>query len=213
MYVPSSFEENRVEVLHELIRARPFATLVVNTEDGLDATHIPFELVPDAETPFGTLRGHVARANPIWRSASRETTALVIFQGPSCYVTPSWYASKQEHGRVVPTWNYTVVHAHGPLRSIDDPVWLRGLVERLTDRHEAGRMEPWKVTDAPPSHVQQMLRAIVGLEIRVARLVGKWKWSQNRDAKDREGVALGLLDQGSEAAAEMAALVRAPKSE
>jgi transcriptional regulator len=212
MYVPSHFEETRVDVLHELIRTRPFATLVVSTSEGLEATHIPLELTADA-TPFGTLRGHVARANPIWRHASRGAPALAIFQGPASYVTPAWYASKRDHGRVVPTWNYTAVHAHGPLHSIEDPVWLRGLVERLTERHEAGRAEPWKVSDAPADFVQQMLRAIVGLEIPIARLLGKWKWSQNRDAKDREGVARGLLDQGGEAAVEMAALVREARSE
>jgi transcriptional regulator len=207
MYLPTHFEEARVEVLHDLIRTHPLAALVTMTPRGLDANHLPFEV--DAEpAPFGTLRGHIARGNPLWREYAQDAEALVIFQGPGAYVTPSWYATKRETGKVVPTWNYAVVHAHGPLRVIDDRAWLRAFVERLTNRHEAGRDEPWKVTDAPPEFIETLLGAIIGLEIPIARLTGKWKVSQNRPAHDRSGVVEGLLSAGGDAATAMAELVR-----
>ena len=207
MHVPKYFAQTRVEDLHELIRAHPMATLVTLTANGLDANHIPFEINPDP-APFGTLRGHIARANPLWRDYSHETDALVIFRGPDVYISPSWYATKQITGKVVPTWNYAVVHAHGPLRVMEDRVWLRELVESLTTRHEAGRAQPWKVTDAPEDFIAQQLEAIVGIEIPIARLTGKYKASQNRPAHDRDGVVKGLLEEDSEAGAEMAELVR-----
>jgi transcriptional regulator len=155
---------------------------------------------------FGPLRAHVARANPVWRDGAGD--ALVIFQGPALYVTPSWYPSKREGGKVVPTWNYAVVHASGVLRAIDDATWLRAFVTRLTDRHEGRRAAPWKVTDAPADYVDKMLTAIVGIELPVARLVGKWKVSQNRPAADRAGVIAGLEADGDDAARAMAAAVR-----
>lgn len=207
MYLPKHFEETRVDVLHGLIRAHPLGALVTLTAGGLEANHIPFEIDPDP-APFGTLRGHVARANPLWRDFSSSVDALVIFQGPGTYVSPSWYPSKLEGGKVVPTWNYAVVHAYGPLRPIDDPGWLRAFVEKLTDRHEAGRKAPWKVTDAPADYVDKMVTAIVGIELQIARLAGKWKVSQNRPARDREGVVAGLQERGDEASRAMAELVR-----
>ena len=171
MYLPKHFEEARVEVLHDLIRAFPLGTLVTLTAGGLDANHIPFEVDPEP-SPFGTLRGHVARANPVWRGISAGAEALVIFQGPDTYISPSWYETKAETGKVVPTWNYVVVHAHGVPRFIDDRAWLRAFVTRLTERHEAGRQTPWKVTDAPAEYIDAQLGAIIGLEIPIARLVG-----------------------------------------
>jgi transcriptional regulator len=207
MYVPSQFAETRTEVLHAFVRDHPFSTLVTQTADGLEANHLPLELDP-SPAPLGTLRGHVARANPLWRTFSPGVDALAIFQGPDRYITPAWYASKRETGKVVPTWNYAVVHAYGPLRVVDDPAWLRALVERLTVRHEAGRPEPWRVTDAPDEFVAAMIRSIVGLEIPIARLVGKWKVSQNRSAADRHGVVQGLAALGDPEAAAMAELVR-----
>ena len=206
MYLPKHFEETRVDLLHGLIHAHPLGTLITLTPGGLDANHLPFEIDP-APAPFGTLRGHVARANPVWREFSRDVEALVVFQGPSTYVSPAWYETKQETGKVVPTWNYAVVHAHGILRVIDDPAWLRDFVTTLTDRHEAGRPEPWRVTDAPAEYVESMLRAIVGLELAVTRLVGKWKVSQNRPEADRLGVVAGLLARGDAQSRQMAALV------
>ena len=206
MYNPSHFRETRVPVLHDLIRGHPLATLVTLGSNGLVADHIPMEIDPEPG-PFGTLRGHVARANPVWRESSKDMEALVIFSGPQHYVTPSWYSTKRESGKVVPTWNYAVVHAYGPLHAIDDPAWLRDFVTHLTDRHERARPAPWKVTDAPGDFVARQLAAIVGLEIPVRRLEGKWKVSQNRGAIDRAGVAAGLRQHGDPASREMADLV------
>jgi transcriptional regulator len=206
MYSPSQFEETRVEVLHELIRAHPLGTLVTLGKAGLEANHIPFEVHPDP-APFGTLRAHVARANPAWRDFSADVGALVVFQGPSAYITPSWYAAKRETGKVVPTYNYAVVHAYGALRAIEDQSWLRALVGRLTGRFEAPRAQPWQVTDAPADFVENLLGAIVGLEIPVARLVGKWKMSQNRPATDHRGIVEGLRETQDVEAIEVARLV------
>lgn len=207
MYLPRHFEDSRVDVLHRLIHDHPLGALVTLTPGGLDANHIPFEVGPEP-APFGTLRGHVARANPVWRDVSRDVEALVIFQGPGTYVSPAWYPTKQETAKVVPTWNYAVVHAHGTPRFIDDRGWLRDFVTTLTNRHEAGRRDPWHVTDAPADYIDQMLGAIIGLEIPITRLVGKWKMSQNRPAQDRDGVVEGLRQEGGQAGAAIADLVR-----
>jgi transcriptional regulator len=207
VYLPGHFQETRVEVMHDLIRAHPFATLITATRDGLDADHLPFVL--DAEpAPLGTLRGHVARANPLWRRAAEGDDALVVFHGPHAYVSPAWYPSKGATGKVVPTWNYVVVHARGCLRIIHEADWLRALVEQLTEGHEAPRTERWRVSDAPAEYVEKMLAAIVGIEIRVEGLLGKWKTSQNRSDDDREGVARGLVDERVPGARAMAELVR-----
>lgn len=210
MYVPSHFAESRVDVLHDLIRTHPFGALVVLASGGLDANHIPFEIDPEP-APFGTLRGHVARANPVWRDFSAQVDALVLFQGAHAYISPAWYATKKEHGKVVPTWNYAVVHAHGPLRVIDDRAWLRQFVGKLTDRHEATRSDPWKMTDAPAEFIDTMVAAIVGIEIPITKLTGKWKVSQNRPEKDRAGVVEGLVHPPSDLATAMAQLVSEKK--
>jgi transcriptional regulator len=202
VYLPKHFEETRVEVLHGLIRAYPLGALVSVNAGGLDATHIPFEVDAD-----------VARANPVWRETAPGAPALVIFQGPDTYVSPSWYPTKSETGKVVPTWNYAVVHAHGAPRFIDDRGWLRAFVERLTERHEAERPAPWKVTDAPADFIDKQVGAIIGLEIPIARLIGKWKVSQNRSPQDRAGVADGLLREVRPSSAAMADLVRRSGSE
>ena len=206
MYLPSHFAEARVDVLHDLIRAHPFGTLVVLASNGLDANHIPFEIDPEP-APFGTLRGHLARANPVWKDFSSQVDALAIFQGPHTYISPSWYPTKKEHGKVVPTWNYAVVHATGPLRVIDEQAWVRRFVEQLTNHHEAHRRDPWKVTDAPADFIDTMTSAIVGVEIPIARLAGKWKVSQNRPEKDRIGVVEGLLQNRNDDSSAMAQLV------
>ena len=206
MYVPKHFEETNVETLHALIRAHPLGALVTLGPDGLDANHVPFEVDPDP-APFGTLLAHLPRANPVWREAA-GADVLVLFQGAEIYISPSWYPTKQETAKVVPTWNYAVVHAHGRLRAIEDRDWLRTFVTRLTDRHEGGRPDPWKVTDAPADYVESMLRGIVGLEIPIARLVGKWKVSQNRPAHDQDGVVEGLSQHETPNASAMADLVR-----
>jgi transcriptional regulator len=207
MYLPRHFEETRTEVLHGLIRERPFGALVVLTEQGLDVEHVPF-LVDASPAPLGVLRAHVARANPVWQQARADVDALAIFQGPHGYITPSWYPSKQETGKVVPTWNYVVVHAHGALRFIEDRAWLRAHVEQQAARHEAARATPWRLSDAPADYVEKMLGAIVGLELTVTRVIGKWKVSQNRTEADREGVVAGLIAEGDEDAAAMARLMR-----
>ncbi len=207
MYVPTHFAETRVDVLHELVRAHPLGALVVLGADGLDANHIPFEIDPEP-APFGTLRGHVARANPVWRDFSPEVEALAIFEGPHAYISPAWYASKKEHGKVVPTWNYAVVHAHGIARAIEDASWLRAHVEALTNAHETGRQAPWAVGDAPADFIDKLLNAIVGIEISVTRLTGKWKVSQNRSVPDRIGVLEGLERDGAGSNAGMAALIK-----
>lgn len=193
MYLPSHFEEQRVDVLHQLIRERPLGTLVTLDSKGLNANHIPFE-VDQEPAPRGTLRGHVARANPVWRDFSQTVEALVVFLGPQTYVTPSWYQTKSESGEVVPTFNYLAVHAYGPIVIHQERDWLRGFVTRLTNRFEAQRATPWHVSDAPDAFIEKQLGAIVGLEIRVTKLIGKWKVSQNRPAADRTGVVRGLSE-------------------
>jgi transcriptional regulator len=210
MYLPGHFEETRVDVLHGLIRARPFATLVTVGPDGPVADHIPM-LVDPEPAPFGTLRGHIARPNPLWRTHPSDKHALAIFHGPQAYISPNWYPSKHGDSRVAPTWNYAVVQATGPLVVIDDREWLRAFVSRLTDRFEAGQPDPWSVSDAPAEFVERLVGGIVGIEIPIARLEGKWKVSQNRPEADREGTARGLEADGSTEALAMAELVRAAK--
>jgi len=196
MYLPKHFEESRAEVLHELVRTHPLGLLVTLADAGLQANPVPFILDADPAGGPGILRAHVARANPLWRETRSDVEALVVFQGPQAYVSPSWYPSKAEHGKVVPTWNYVMVQARGTLRAIDDPAWVRAFVTRLTTRHEAVQAKPWAVADAPPDYIETTTRAIVGLEITLSALVGKWKVSQNRSAADRAGVASGLRAAG-----------------
>ncbi|MEX0730833.1 MAG: FMN-binding negative transcriptional regulator [Aquisalimonadaceae bacterium] len=203
MYVPTHFAETRTGKLHAFIREHAFGALITTTTDGIEANHLPFALDTKPQ-PNGILRGHLARSNPAWRAALLHTEALVIFQGPDAYISPAWYPSKQAHGKVVPTWNYAVVHAYGRLRFIEDGDWLRRLVDDLTRQHEAGRAAPWNVSDAPAEYTAGMLRAIVGVELRITRLVGKWKMSQNRSAADRRGVIEGLLEENRNAATSVA---------
>jgi transcriptional regulator len=210
MYVPAHFEENRPEVLHQLIVDQPFGTLVTTGPNGLDANHLPFEFTP-GEGPLGTLRAHVARANPVWQEVAEDPDTLVIFQGPAAYISPTWYPSKHETHRQVPTYNYMVVHAHGKIVVHEEEAFLRGLVARLTRTMEANEPKPWKMGDAPADYISQMLGAIVGIEIEVTRLVGKWKLSQNKEARDRRGAAEGLLAGGSEVQEAVAeAMLNAP---
>ncbi len=206
MYVPAHFAEDRTPVLHDAIRAFGLATLVTTTADGLIASHVPLLLDPD-RGEFGTLIGHFARPNPQAKGAIGE--ALAIFLGPEGYVTPSYYPAKREHGKVVPTWNYAAVHAYGPLRFIDDKTELLDLVTRLTDHHESLRAAPWAVADAPADFIQGMLNGIVGFELTIARLQGKWKMSQNRPPADRGGVVEGLRADGQTALAGSVAQVAA----
>jgi transcriptional regulator len=206
VYVPAHFSEARIDALHQLIKTTEFATLVSMTSDGMIASHAPLLVDPDP-APYGTLIGHLAKANPHARAADPGVQTLVIFQGPDGYITPSYYAAKQEHGKVVPTWNYTAVHAYGTLEVFDDPERLLDIVTRLTNRHESKRARPWAVADAPADFVQGMLRGIVGIALPIARLDGKVKMSQNRPAADQAGVVEGLRLDGQDELA--AAVVRA----
>jgi len=206
MYLPTQFEETRQAVLHGHMRAHPLATLVTLDAGTFTANHIPLRVIADG-SEHGTLRGHVARANPLWRSIADGAPALAIFQGPDLYISPSLYATKRETEKVVPTWNYAVVHAHGSLRAIDDPAWLRHFLAELVDEHEAPRAAPWQITDAPAAFIDQQLRAIVGIEMVVSRLVGKWKVSQNRLPVDQRSTIDGLRRGGTHDESTMADMI------
>jgi transcriptional regulator len=196
MYQPPHHREDRLEVQHALIRAHPFGLLVTLGADGLVANSIPFIL--EQRQPFGVLKGHVARANSQWRDFQSDTEALVVFQGVQGYITPSWYATKRETGKVVPTWNYAIVQARGPLRIVEDRSWLADQIAALTTFLEAAREAPWSVADAPAPFVESQLKGIVGMEIPITRIEGKWKVSQNRPEADRLGVVEGLRAAGEE---------------
>lgn len=209
MYRPPHFAVDDLGPQHALIRDNPLGLLIVRARGGLSADPIPFVLDADRGS-LGTLRCHVARANPVWRDHEPEADALVVFSAADRYITPSWYGTKRETGKVVPTWNYATVHAYGRIVVRDDAAWIADQVASLTDVHEARRPTPWAVTDAPESFVAAQMRGIVGLEIEIARIEGKWKVSQNRPEGDRRGVADGIdAENGAEAADPMAALVRA----
>ena len=211
MYVPDAFRQDDPALLADAIRGCGLGVLVTLGDDGLVASHVPMLLDPDP-APFGTLRGHLAAPNPqaqgVAQGGAQGVAALAIFTGPDGYITPSWYETKRRTGAVVPTWNYIAVHAYGPIAFFADVDRLRDVVTRLTARHEAARAEPWAVTDAPPAFIDGMLRGIVGFEIPIARLEGKWKLSQNRPPADRAGVVAGLEQDG---AAALAAAVAAAK--
>jgi len=196
-YLPAHFEERNLATLHTLVEAHPLATWATLQGGEIAVHHIPF-MLDRTRGSLGTLVGHVARANPVWRELQRS---VLVFQGPQAYISPGWYPSKQEHGKVVPTWNYAVVHAQGTPVAVQEPEALLAIVSRLTDTHEAAQRKPWQVGDAPPDYIDKMLQGIVGIEVPIDRLVGKWKVSQNRARTDRDGVAAGL------AAHPMAALV------
>src|ERR1700722_6004229 len=201
MYVPAHFKEDRVAVLHDAIRKYGFGTLVTSGEQELEASHLPLLLEPEP-APLGTVLGHLARANPQWQRVKPGMEALAIFLGPNTYITPSWYPTKQQSGKVVPTWNYLAIHAYGTLSFFDDPDELRAHVGKMTETHEQRRDAPWAVSDAPERFVDQMLKAIIGFKLRITKLEGKWKMSQNRPAQEvvggREGGGPG--EGGGEAA-------------
>jgi transcriptional regulator len=198
MYQPPHFREDRLVVQHELIRAHPLGLLMTAGQGGLQANHIPF-LVDDVGSGYGTLRAHLARANPQVGELSAVEQCLVVFQGPQHYISPSLYPTKRETGKVVPTWNYITVHAWGRPRVIDDAVWLRRQIEDLTRHNEASRAAPWQVSDAPDTFVAAQIKGIIGLEVPIARIEGKWKVSQNRPVADRAGVVAGLHGNGGDA--------------
>lgn len=215
MYLPAYFKETRPEVMHALMRAHPLCTLVTQGDSGLVANHVPVQTL-DEPKPLGCIRGHIARANPLWRDYRPETQSLAIFQGPQVYISPSFYPSKAATGEVVPTWNYAVVHAGGTLRFIQDAGWLRNFVAGLTATHEAPRSMPWKIDDAPAPYIDKMLSLIVGFEFSIVTLSGKWKVSQNRSQADQQGVIRNLQNaddaDSREIAAMLAASAREPES-
>jgi transcriptional regulator len=195
MYVPAHFSVPEAEELHSLVHAHPLGVLVTNTSNGLDANHIPFEFDPK-EGEHGMLRAHVARNNSVWQEVKDGDEVLVVFRGEEAYVTPSWFPSKHEFHKQVPTWNYKVVHLHGRITIRDDERFVRGMVARLTKTHEASQPKPWKMTDAPSDYIDTMLKAIVGMEIEVTKITGKFKLSQNRELRDRLSLGEALIGQG-----------------
>ena len=201
MYTPKPFDQPDLSQLRALMRAHPLATLVSATAEGVDAEHVPV-LCLDSPGPFGTLQGHVAAASPVSTRLEDQSEVLAIFQGPNHYVSPKWYPTKREHGKVVPTWNYVVVHARGPITWHRDPAWLRAHLERAVEVHE-DENEPWRLSDAPAEFIGGLLGAIVGFEIPIVALTGKWKVSQNRNEADRRGVVKGLRGTGTPAALQM----------
>jgi len=205
MYSPPQFEQPDIEVMYELIRSHPLATLITQGKNGIDANHIPLYLSPLPE-PFGVLRGHIARANPLWQDLATDNESLVIFHGVNAYISPSWYATKQEAGKVVPTWNYTVVHAYGSLRIVDDATWIRTQLNVLTQHNEASFVHPWTVSDAPDDFTEKLIGAVVGIELVITRLSGKWKVSQNQPLQNQNSVIDGLNASGQ---IEMAELIKA----
>ena len=197
MYLPQQFEETRIEELHRIIANFPLGILVLNGPCRLDANHLPFDLNPNAGER-GQLLAHVARANPIWKETRDSDDALVIFRAANAYISPNWYPSKHEFHRQVPTWNYQAVHVHGKITIRDDEKFVRGVVARLTRVNEvrAGSDKPWKMTDSSKEYIDQMLTAIVGIEIEITKMVGKWKLSQNREERDRINAAEELRKRG-----------------
>ena len=205
MYIPRANQEDRISVFHKLMQDQPFASLITMGSSGLFASHIPMLL--EQNGAMGQLRGHISRANTQWRDYTPSVEALAIFSGPQHYITPNWYPEKQETGKVVPTWNYVVVHAYGHLKIIEDREWLMPHLANLTKIHEAESPVPWEVGDAPADYIAALTKGIVGLEMTIERLEGKWKISQNRSEQDRNGVAKGLAELNTAESLEMKALV------
>ncbi len=207
MYLPAHFAQTDTAQLHQLMRQYPLATLITEADGELVADELPFLFNP-AQGPHGTLKAHVARANPLWQAHPVAREVLVIFRGPQAYVSPSWYPGKAEHGKVVPTWNYTVVHARGSLRVVDgDTTWLRDQLNALTDSQEQHRSAAWQVADAPADYIARMMAAVVGLEITLTGLTGKFKLSQNHPPESRQGVMQGLTGEPLQAAQQVAGLM------
>jgi len=207
MYIRKEHRLADAAAIHALMAVHPLGAWVCTGADGLVANHVPF-LLDRHRGPLGTLVGHVARANPVWRELGPARPSLVMFQGPQAYITPNWYPGKAADGQVVPTWNYVVAHAHGVARAIDDRDWLRAMLTRLTDANEATQPAPWRVGDAPASFIDRLLGAIVGIEIPIDRLEGKLKASQDEALADRLGTVRGLQQAQNGTAAALAALVR-----
>jgi len=206
VYIPKFNEETRLDVMHALIETQPLATLVTMSNSGLIATHLPMVLAR-SEGPHGTLRGHLSRANSQWRNLNPSIEALAIFSGAHHYISPSWYPEKAEDGKVVPTWNYAVVHAYGPLKIIEDPAWLLSHLNTLVTQHESSFPTPWKTSDAPSDYIASQIKGIVGLELPITRIEGKWKVSQNKSERTLHAVEQGLEDLNTPEALAMRDLI------
>jgi transcriptional regulator len=206
MYVSRHHQFNDCEAVSALMQSHPLGAWVCHSRDGLVANHVPFFL-DRTRGPHGVLMGHVARANPVWRLLSADTPSVVMFQGAESYITPGWYPGKGEHGKVVPTWNYVVAHAHGTARAIEDPDWMLDMLIRLTASQESRQTSPWRVSDAPSGFIEKLMRGIVGIEIQINRLEGKLKASQDEDSRDRHGTVGGLQSIHSDQSREMAELI------
>jgi transcriptional regulator len=206
MYIPHYFREDQLPVLHTMIEEAGLATLVTSTAEGLVATHLPL-LLERSLGPSGTLSGHIARANPQWKDYSPESQALAIFLGPQAYISPNWYATTRQTGKVVPTWNYVAVHAYGKVRFFEDQARLRKIVTELTARYESGFPRPWRVEDAPADYIEGALKAIIGFDMEIQRIEGKWKMNQNHPLENRQGVIAGLRERAEPSGLDLAAMM------
>src|SRR5690554_651326 len=207
MYLPNHFKEDDQDKLLQYIRDYSFGTLVVADDEGIEAKHAPFHLGSGANGSLGHLQCHLARSNPAWQRIQGRARVLVVFQGPNAYVSPSWYPSKAETGRVVPTWNYLAVHVAGSAKVVQDAVWLKEHLRQLTNQHETERAQPWAVEDAPADYTEALMRGIVGIEIKIEKLIGKLKASQNQPDRNQHGVKVGLQSEPGFCAAVMAELM------
>ena len=212
MYQLPMFNEDRLDVLHDLINTHSFGILISHEDGDLSANHLPFVLHPELSEK-GTLRAHIAKGNSFWKKYDEGSDVMVIFQGPHHYISPGWYASKAEHGKVVPTWNYVTVHARGSLKLIDDPDWLMAQLKSLTTINEEGYDEPWKVSDAPEKYITGQMKGIIGIEIEIKSFEGKWKMSQNKNAADKTGVISGLIGDDNENSVAMAEFINSTKGD
>jgi len=208
VYVQKLFEETRLEVLHDFIEANPLGALVTSLSGQMDANLLPIDLVRD-HAPYGMLHGHVSRSNPLLQRAESIAEAMVIFQGPNAYISPQWFVNGTKSGRNAPSWYYVTVHAYGTIRMVDEPAWLHAHLHALTNRREKGRVNPWTLANASPDFVNQMIKGVVGFEITVTRLVGKWFLGQQRTQADRESVALSLSEDGTFGTGDIAKLILA----
>lgn len=212
MYVPDHFREDDTQKLQQYIRQYGFGLLIAADQEGIEANHLPFLLAGDEPGSLGMLQCHLARNNPAWQRLGDGDEVLVVFQGPNAYISPSWYPSKAETGRVVPTWNYLAVHARGRTRVIEDAAWLNEHLRQLTHQHESERAEPWTLDDAPRDFIDRLTRGIVGIEIRLDTLTGKLKASQNQPEQNRKGVRAGLQGQGGPEGSAMADFISSMES-
>ena len=207
MYAPTHFKKDNQETLHQYIRDVTLGVLIIADDQGIEANHVPFHLVPGKDGGNGYLQCHLARANPVWQRIKNGDKVLVVFQGPHAYVSPSWYATKAETGKVVPTWNYLAVHAEGTAQGVQDADWLKQQLNHLTDHHESPMPKPWSVADAPADYTDRLVNAIVGVEIKIEKLTGKLKASQNQPERNQAGVKEGLQSSDDKNGVAMAKLM------